>query len=47
MNFVNPKVIIIIIVVCANNKKHFTLGPVLSSLRRKKLYETLLLALRA
>lgn len=46
MNFVNPKVIIIIIVVCANNKKHFTLGPVLSS-RRKKLYETLLLALRA
>lgn len=45
MNFINPKVIIIIIVVCANNKKHFTPSPVLSSLRREKLYETLLLVL--
>lgn len=47
MHFINPKAIIVIIVVCANNEKHFTQGLVLSSVGRKKLFETLLLALHA
>ena len=46
-HFINPTVIIVTIVVCANNEKHFVLGPVLSSVGRKKLCKTLLLALHA
>ena len=42
-HFINSELVVVTIVVCANNGKYFTLGPVLSSVGKKKLYKTLLL----